>query len=103
MYTIILQDGTELKNLELNGNNFISEEIIDDSVFENNLATVVITDGVETYSYTDMVLVNNRIDGGKTWFILREKTEQEKKEEAKEREIGEIKQAMNALLTGKEG
>lgn len=103
MYTIILQDGTELKNLELNGNNFISEEIIDDSEFENNLATVVITDGVETYSYTDMVLVNNRIDGGKTWFILREKTEQEKKEEAEEREISEIKQAMNALLTGKEG
>lgn len=103
MYTIILQDGTELKNLELNGNNFISEEIIDDSEFENNLATVVITDGVETYSYTDMVLVNNRIDGGKTWFILREKTEQEKKEEAEEREISEIKRAMNALLTGKEG
>lgn len=103
MYTIILQDGTELKNLELNGNNFISEEIIDDSVFENNLATVVITDGAGTYSYTDMVLVNNRIDGGKTWFILREKTEQEKKEEAEEREISEIKRAMNALLTGKEG
>ena len=40
MYTIKLYDGTVLDNLELNGNNFISDTIIPDTVFENNLKTV---------------------------------------------------------------
>ena len=41
MYTITLSDGTKLKNLELNGNNYISKTILEDSVFEGKLDTVV--------------------------------------------------------------
>lgn len=37
-----------------------------------------ISDGTTTETYTDMKLVANRVDGGKSWFILAEKTEQEK-------------------------
>ena len=48
MYTITLADGTKLKNLELNGNNYIAEGVIEDSVFEGNLDTVKITDGETT-------------------------------------------------------
>ena len=78
MYQITLHDGTVLDELELNGNNFISEKVIDDSVFSGNLDTVTISNGEATETYTDMKLLSNRVDGGKTWFVLGEKTEQEK-------------------------
>ena len=78
MYQITLHDGTVLDNLELNGNNFISEKVIDDAVFTNNLDTVTISNGETTETYTDMKLLSNRVDGGKSWFVLGEKTEQEK-------------------------
>ena len=78
MYKITLHDGTVLDNLELNGNNFISEKVIDDSVFDGNLDTVTISNGETTKTYTDMKLMSNRVDGGKSWFVLGEKTEQEK-------------------------
>lgn len=102
MYTITLHDGTKLENLELNGNNFIAKGVIEDSVFTDNLATVVITDGTTTNNYTDMALVINRVENGRSRFVLREKTEQEKMEEARDREIKELRQAMAILLTGKE-
>lgn len=78
MYQITLHDGTVLDDLELNGNNFISEKVIDDSVFSGNLDTVTISNGETTETYTDMKLLSNRVDGGKSWFVLGEKTEQEK-------------------------
>ena len=78
MYKITLHDGTVLDNLELNGNNFISEKVIDDSVFSGNLDTVTIRNGETTVTYTDMKLLSNRVENGKSWFILGEKTEQEK-------------------------
>lgn len=102
MYTITLHDGTKLNNLELNGNNFIAEGVIEDSVFTDNLATVSINDGNTTETYTDMVLIINRVDGGRSWFVLREKSEQEKMEEARDNTIAELRQAMAVLLTGKE-
>lgn len=100
MYTITLADGTKLKNLELNGNNYISETVIEDSVFDNNLSTVKISDGTTTETFTDMRLMSNRVEGGKSWFVLGEKTEQQKKEEETNRKIYEIEQAMYALLVG---
>lgn len=78
MYTITLSNGTKLKNLELNGNNYISETIIEDSVFEGGLDTVVISDGETTETFTDMRLMSNRVDNGKSWFVLGEKTAQQK-------------------------
>ena len=68
MYKITLADGTELENLELNGNNYIAEGVIEDSVFEGNLATVTITDGETTETYTDMRLMSNRVEDGRSWF-----------------------------------
>lgn len=102
MYTITLNDGTKLENLELNGNNFIAPGIIEDSVFEGNLDTVTITDGKTTDTYTDMRLMSNRVDKGRSWFVLGEKTAQEKKEEAMSRQLAEMQKAMTVLLTGEE-
>jgi len=102
MYTITLHDGTRLENLELNGNNYIAEGVIDDSVFEDNLATVAINDGTDTQNYVDMFLVCNRVENGRSWIVLAEKSEQQKAEEAMNRTIDELRQAMAILLTGKE-
>ena len=81
MYTITLSNGNTLKNLELNGNNYISAEIIEDSVFEGGLDTVVIAEGKNKETHTDMVLVCNRVLDGKSWFILSEKTQEQKERE----------------------
>lgn len=79
MYTVKLNDGRELKGLLLNGNNFISDEIIGDDVFEGNLGAVTITDGNgESVEYHDMVLVQNITLDGKSWFILAEMTREQK-------------------------
>lgn len=102
MYKITLTDGTVLDNLELNGNNYIAEGVIEDSVFEGNLDTVKITDGETTETFTDMRLMSNRAVDGRSWFVLGEKTEQQKKEEAMSRQMADMNKALNVLLTGKE-
>jgi len=81
MYTIKLNNGTVLTNLTLNGNNFISDKIIPDDIFTDNLNEVEISDGENTQIYNDMVLVANRVIDGKSWFILAEKTPEMKREE----------------------
>lgn len=43
-YTIRLADGTELKGLGKNGDNYVSATEIDESIFEDNTSEVVITD-----------------------------------------------------------
>ncbi len=100
MYTITLADGTKLKNLELNGNNYISGTVIEDSVFEGNLATVKISDGSTTETFTDMRLMSNRVENGRSWFVLGEKTAQQKKDEETARKLADMEQAMAVLLTG---
>ena len=77
MYSITLSNGTQLSNLELNGNNFISPEVIEDFVFEGNLNNVVISNGDTHETFKDMKLVSNRVENGKSWFILCEKSKQE--------------------------
>ena len=47
-------------------------------MFEGNLATVTITDGETTETYTDMRLMSNRVEDGRSWFVLGEKTAQQK-------------------------
>ena len=96
MYTITLHDGTTLENLELNGNNYIAEGVIEDSVFEGNMETVTITDGETTETFTDMRLMSNRVEEGRSWFVLGEKSEDQKNEER----IAELEEALELLLSG---
>ena len=76
-----LADGTKLTNLRTNGNNFVSDTPIEDSVFEGNLSNVKITtpEGVE--EYRDLKLVQNRQFGDVYMFVLAEKTPAEKEKE----------------------
>ena len=84
MYVVKLADGTELKGLELNGNNFISNTIIDDNVFKDNLTKVIITSPEGVSEYKDMKLIQNKVYGTQSWFILAEKTKEEKEREQQE-------------------
>ena len=73
---ITLQDGTVLANLKLNGNNFISDTIIETSIFEDNLGNVKIEDDEGNVTeYRFMKLVQNIEVDGKSWFILAEQSE----------------------------
>jgi hypothetical protein len=90
MYTIKLNNGTIISNLVLNGNNFISDKIISDDIFTNNLDKVEISDGKSTQIYQDMMLVANRVIDGKSWFILAEKTQEQKEKEELEKCINDI-------------
>ena len=77
MYTITLHDGTEIKNLSLNGNNFISDTQLDAALFSGNLQTVRITGPDMEETHENMELVGIRQDDGKYWFVLRELSSQE--------------------------
>lgn len=73
---ITLQDGTVLENLKLNGNNFISDTIIENTVFEDNLGNVKIEDEEGNITeYRFMKLIQNIEVDGKSWFILTEQSE----------------------------
>ena len=90
MYTIKLYDGTVLDNLELNGNNFISDTIIPDTVFENNLKLIEISDGETTQTLTDQFLAANRVENDQSWFVLIDKTPEQKEKEEFENNIADI-------------
>lgn len=80
-WKITLADGTSLEELELNGNNYISSTAVTEETFAGNLSTVTIEgpDGSEVHE--DMKLVQITQVGEKYWFILTEKTTEEKQKE----------------------
>lgn len=78
MYTITLADGRKLKNLEMNGNNFISKTRVDESIFNNNLSTLTYTDGETETVLHDAELIQ-QVEYEDGWhFCFREITPQEK-------------------------
>ena len=76
-YTVTLADGTELSNLTMNGNNFISKATIDRSVFEDNCSPVVISDGENEETHAAMALIHLTEMEQEFWFALRDITESE--------------------------
>lgn len=81
MYSVKLADGAELKNLKLNGNNFISDTIIDESIFENNLDKVSIIDNKGNIEELNNAKVIFAKVLEKQSFILIEKTKEEVEKE----------------------
>lgn len=77
MISITLSDGTILDNLTLNGDNFISINKIDESIFENNLSpTIINIDGIETV-HSHMNLLQIKKYGYEWWFVIQDISEQE--------------------------
>ncbi len=77
MHKITLKDGTVIKDLELNGNNFISKIEISESMFTDNLEIVTISDGTNESVQKNMKLVQISNMNGEYWFVLTTKSNQE--------------------------
>lgn len=71
-----------------------------EETFAGNLSTVTIEgpDGSEVHE--DMKLIQITKVGKKYWFILADKTAEEKQQEANDAKMAEMEQALKALLTG---
>lgn len=77
IYKIVLADGTEIENLALNGNNFISKTAIQSALFEGNCSPVIISDGTHDEQHDVMELVQITEMNGEYWFVLRDVPEEE--------------------------
>lgn len=80
-WKITLANGTQLKDLKQNGNNFVSETEITADIFNGNLSKVVI-EGIENgkevkkeYEHMELVQIVHYEDG--YYFILRELSKEE--------------------------
>lgn len=71
-YKVTLSDGTVIDNLKLNGNNFISNEIIDPMLFNGNCSPVVISEGINEEIHDNMEVVQITQVNGDYWFVLRD-------------------------------
>lgn len=83
LYTITLENGKQLTNLTVNGTNYVSREKIDESIFDGNLGTMIVSDGERDEIYRDMVFIQQMpwMDG--TFYLsFRKKTREEKLVEA---------------------
>ena len=107
MWKMILSDGTELTGFSQNGNNYVSLEKVEESVFAGNLSTLTLTDGAEEIVLRNAELVQQAhyegvpgLEDG--WYLcFREKTPQEMVAEslrsAAERSSGELSDLQLAL------
>lgn len=77
IYKIILADGTTIDNLKLNGNNFISQNVIDESVFKGNCSPVIINDGETDEKHDNMECIQITQMEDECWFILRDISNEE--------------------------
>lgn len=78
MYTITLSDGRKIKNLTVNGTNFVSKTKVDEKIFQNNLAAVVISDGKTEKTYENLVFIQQMEWADGTYYLaFREKTRTE--------------------------
>lgn len=81
-FKITLADGTQLKNLKLNGNNYISKTKITEDDFKGKLSKVIIENETEKTSeeFEHMELVQIVHYEDEYYFVLRELSEQELKD-----------------------
>ena len=71
-YSITLADGTVLKNLKKNGDNYISGSKVTEDQFVDNSSPVVISDGETEDIHENMELLQIQKYGKEYWFVLAE-------------------------------
>lgn len=72
VHSIRLNDGLVLRNLGLNGSNYISEAEIKESMFTRNCSPVIISDGEIEEVHEHMELIQITVVNGEYWFALRD-------------------------------
>lgn len=79
LYTITLADGRKLTELSKNGDNFVSTEKVDETMFKDNLSTMTVSDGETTETFKDMVFIQQMEWADGTFYLaFREQNPQEK-------------------------
>lgn len=69
VYTLILADGARVENLTMNGNNFVSSTELTESMFEENLTPVIISDGIHMETHKAMKFVQiTEVDD--KWYLV---------------------------------
>lgn len=97
---MILADGTELSDLSLNGNNYVSKTEITEDIFEDNLETVTIEDEEETTELHNAELVYVKTFGDEWWFVLKELSDAELKELSNDAQIFYTAVMTDTLMEG---
>jgi len=78
-YTITLADGQKLTGLSKNGDNFVSSEKVDETIFKDNLSTMKVSDGETEETFENMVFIQQMEWADGTFYLaFREQTPQEK-------------------------
>lgn len=72
-YTMTLNNGSILENLELNGNNYVSETEITEAIFSGNISPIIISDGINEELFEHMELVRIANWENKWWILIQEK------------------------------
>lgn len=87
IYTMILSDGTEIRDLRKNGNNYISATELTSDTFYGKLSRVTVKNGniEDTLENMELVQITNIDD--EYWFVLRPLSDIELKMQELENEI----------------
>lgn len=72
-YTMTLANGNILENLELNGNNYVSEVEVTTAAFIGNISPILISDGENEEILDNMELVRIANWEDAWWILIQEK------------------------------
>lgn len=73
-YTITLADGTEVSNLRLNGNNYISDTPVLEELFTDNCSPLTVSDGDTEEVHENAELIQIAQYGDEYWIAFRDLT-----------------------------
>ncbi len=97
-YTITLADGRKLTGLGKNGDNFVSAEKVDETIFKDNLSTMTVSDGETETVYHNAELIQQQKWADGSWYLaFREQTAQEQAMAALNKAVAENADSMTDL------
>ena len=99
MYTIALSDGRTLENLELNGNNYIAQDVVSDDFFASGMDTVTFSGGDLPEIIVDCVLLSNIVRDGRSWLVFGAKSAEQKEKEALQAQVAELSAKLLEYVT----
>lgn len=102
MHSLTFVNGKKVTGLVLSGNNYISKERLDETLFtRENMKTLIDTDEAtgEKTEYTDAVLIQQVEFQGEFYTCFRELSKEEKEREDTANAITELSQLVASLMS----